>query len=1065
MLTNSSLNYSQNQKKNENNQGVVNLPPHIKQEFEASLICEEIISSNFKYIGKNEVHPRDYVINAFGMEFEQTQRLNGGRVKGEILNKIDTRYNHLRYGFYEIYSYDPINNLTFLAQIKPNRPYQYINGCTPKQIKYEAPKGGGTPYLFLNIPFSLIEELAKKYHIQNLPEDTIKAKWTWVKDHPVIPITITEGAKKAACLMSNGYIAVACFSITTHSQKAEEGQNHWFTDLKPEIKWLLSEGKRTIHIAFDAENTIKIKSVIANNKQRKTLGKKLQSLGHNVYILDWKHELGKGIDDFAYSQGIEAVQELYHRALSYHRFTARLNLLYNRRLSNALEVNTEYIDHKLIVLGIKAGKIVIAIKAPQKSGKSTAIKNFIQGTKGRVLAITHRQTLSNNLANVLGLYPYSEGLKKMNLENYYSSNGLSICIDSLLKIDENEHYDYIVLDECEQLIWHILSSTTEISKIRGDIIEKLKRIIDNCISKGGIIICADADLSEYFLNWLRDLSEYGIRKDDIIAYKSTYKPFKGRKLNLCKSPEEIRLLIENSIRQNERIYISTSGQKVISLNGSINLEQWLMDLGVQENEIYRIDHETLADPDHPCFGIVDDLSRLKQARVIIATNSISTGVSLDEDVIGKIDAVYGLYSGNYPLEDFEQSLERYRGDCPRYIWMPEKVNTKIATGTSSKRKLETHFQRKITLSQQAIGGTEQVFCQKQIGHYSAFASRINGDYLNLKSVFEMKMSDKGYTIKHYELEDEYKEVKKLTKQKAKKIQEKSQRDCCYQLWKTSKPDEITYADLKKKRKKTKAERLLEARGDLNKRYGNLPEIEDNQEKFEELVLADMKGEYGKYRNRFNALMGFEVMKQYEYKKAQDNKAFWKNSEHMGYFMDEVLAGKNSCMTRMLEIIHFNVDDIHRKECEFSEDDLREVRNLKQRRKNTTLKQEKDDITRQITAIAERNRDVLISNARLEDWADEFREALNPYKEVFQAVFDIDLSNNQDNTTLFKTLLHRFGWKLESIGRYRQDGRCDRLYAITSSISRDTWGEIYLNWMLDLETFLSQDTPQYNKSVA
>lgn len=1044
-----------------------NLPDHIRQELEESLICKEIVLLNFHYIGEGEVHPTDYVIKAFDMEFEQKDRLNTGRVKGEILNQIYKRYKHLEGGFSEIYSYDPINNLTFLVQIKPNCPYEYLDGGTKKQIKYEAPKGGGTPYIFLNIPFSLIKKLAKKYHIPNLPEDTIKDKWKWVQDHPVIPITITEGWKKAACLMSNGYIAVACFSITTHSQKATEGENAWFTELKPEIKWLLERGKRTIYIAFDAEDTSKVKSIIANNKQRKTLGKKLQRLGHKVFILDWKHELGKGIDDFAYSQGIEAVEKLYHKALTYSRFTARIRATYTRRLSNAIDINYQYIKAELIRLAKDNGKSLIAIKAPQKSGKSTAIKEFLKTIKGRVLAITHRQTLSNNLANLFGLYPYSEGLIKMSLENYYSSNGLSVCIDSLLKIDENEHYDYIILDELEQLVWHILSSTTEISKIRGDIIDKFGRIIDNCISHGGTIICADADLSDFSINWLRDLSEYGIKKNDITAYQNTYKPFEGRELNLWKSPEEIRLLIENSIRQNERIYISTSGQKIISLNGSINLEQWLIDLGVEKNEIYRIDHETLADPDHQSFAIIDNLSRLKQARVIIGTNCISTGVSLDEDVIGKIDAVYGLFSGNYPLEDFEQSLERYRGDCPRHVWMPEKVNTKIATGASSKAKLETHFKRKITLSQQAMGGTQQVFCSKQIGYYVAFASRINGDYLNLKSVFELKMSDKGYRIAHCQLEDEYKSAKKATKEKAKKIKEKSQRDCCYQLWQTNKPNECEYSKLKRKRNKTKQERLSQERGELHKKYGHLQEIEDNPEKFEELVLADMKGNHQQLRNRFNALMGYDLMRQLEVKKAQDNLAFWDKLDcnHMGYFMDEVFAGNYTCMARMLEVIGFSLENIDKKESAFSEDDLIEIRNLKERRKNTTLKQEKNDITRQITAIACRNKDVLISNAQLQGWADEFREALNPYREAFQTVFDIDLSKNQDNTTLFKTLLHRFGWKLELIGRYRQDEKCERLYAITSDISRDTWEEIFSNWLNDLDRYLTQDDSPENKAVA
>ncbi|MFM6202318.1 MAG: DUF3854 domain-containing protein, partial [Dolichospermum sp.] len=42
----------------------------------------------------------------------------------------------------------------------------------------------------------------------NIPIDKYQSFWEWVKDHPQIPVTITEGAKKAAALLSCGIVAI-----------------------------------------------------------------------------------------------------------------------------------------------------------------------------------------------------------------------------------------------------------------------------------------------------------------------------------------------------------------------------------------------------------------------------------------------------------------------------------------------------------------------------------------------------------------------------------------------------------------------------------------------------------------------------------------------------------------------------------------------------------------------------------------------------------------------------------------------------------------------------------------
>ena len=67
------------------------------------------------------------------------------------------------------------------------------------------------------------------------------AFWHWVKDNPEIPIIITEGGKKAGCLLSQGKVTIALPGITMW-RKDEE--------LLPELKILANDGRHLslIHI-------------------------------------------------------------------------------------------------------------------------------------------------------------------------------------------------------------------------------------------------------------------------------------------------------------------------------------------------------------------------------------------------------------------------------------------------------------------------------------------------------------------------------------------------------------------------------------------------------------------------------------------------------------------------------------------------------------------------------------------------------------------------------------------------------------------------------------------------
>ena len=92
-----------------------------------------------------------------------------------------------------------------LWQAKPQNPRLDGNG---KVIKYETPVGNGSRAFLPAIPRSIRRKISQRYGV-NVPE--FGSFWDWVKDHPEIPIIITEGGKKSLSLLSQGYVAISLY--------------------------------------------------------------------------------------------------------------------------------------------------------------------------------------------------------------------------------------------------------------------------------------------------------------------------------------------------------------------------------------------------------------------------------------------------------------------------------------------------------------------------------------------------------------------------------------------------------------------------------------------------------------------------------------------------------------------------------------------------------------------------------------------------------------------------------------------------------------------------------------
>ncbi|WP_223270118.1 DUF3854 domain-containing protein, partial [Nostoc sp. 'Peltigera membranacea cyanobiont' 213] len=122
--------------------------------------------------------------------------------------------------------------------------------------------------------------------------------WEWVKQHPEIPIILCEGEKKAACLLSLGFVAIALPGIWN----GRVGQQDFDERLHPDLVPMALSGRKFI-IFFDHETSSKTRWLVFQATVR--TAKAIESAGSEceVALLPGPE---KGVDDFVVSRGVNA---------------------------------------------------------------------------------------------------------------------------------------------------------------------------------------------------------------------------------------------------------------------------------------------------------------------------------------------------------------------------------------------------------------------------------------------------------------------------------------------------------------------------------------------------------------------------------------------------------------------------------------------------------------------------------------------------------------------------------------------------------------------------------------
>jgi hypothetical protein len=402
-----------------------------------------------------------------------------------------------------------------------------------------------TPLSFWKWLVMLLSENKQQTEIVETP----LSFWEWVVMHPEIPIILCEGEKKAASLLSQGFVAIALPGIWN----GRIGKKDFDERLHPDIIPVAQPGRKFI-ILFDYETKPKTRWSIFQATLR--TGKTIEAVGCTceVALLPGPE---KGVDDFIverskliesgqtvkYSQFIEDNRTNTHTqainqispvednqltepsqlteqhlavnqnvAVSITQINALLTIIIDdaislkqyqrsfhtrhRGLSSKykpdIRVNVKYLSsaEKLPSSGLV---VLSSDMGTNKTGRMAQWREANPDVK--FLNTGHRVNLLKNLATRLKTDMYSD----LSYAGLAKAQALSITIDSLHKLNTQMlNYGCVFIDEACQYLTHLLHSKT-CKEYRAQILEVLEYIVYNA----PLVIIADAHMDDITVEFFR----------------------------------------------------------------------------------------------------------------------------------------------------------------------------------------------------------------------------------------------------------------------------------------------------------------------------------------------------------------------------------------------------------------------------------------------------------------------------------------------------------------------------------------------------------------------------------
>lgn len=692
----------------------------------------------------------------------------------------------------KIFSFNPIaGEILDQAEHSKDRTGQYL-----------APKGIGDVPFIPFIPLAIADKIIAT-HAPDLVNEWEQAKecrvnfWEFFLSHKQIPLIITEGLKKALAIVSNGYPSLALFGYACGVASEVP-----FT-LKPELL-PYCEG-RPVYIAFDEDSKQSAKS--KGKWYTEKLSKAIENSGGYPSIVEWDGSQGKGADDL-----ISKDPNLFHQAVKNALPLVVWQFNKNKDISKYVKLvyNLGLGEYLPSDIPFPKERALIGIQIPKGGGKTESLAKVTSENKAlgrKTFMGIHRTQLEKETAKRLGI-PHREQVKN----GADASLGYALCVDSLhpnanppVNPSEWRGCD-VIIDEATQTLWHLLDSRT-CTNNRAAIIETLAEICANA----NRVFLADADLDlttiEFFKDLMGDVEVFGI---------SGTVQRQERTMFVYEKAEDLYAAMREHIEQDKTVWGLTGSQKTSSKWGSINLEKNLKK-DFPDIAISRMDSESVADPNHPAFGSIENLDYfVNRYQAIVTSPVMETGISYTG---GHFDAVFQLATGSQTVGGVGQARERDRSSIPRHIWAIKCSQNKIGNGSISYQTLlksqDDHFKANLA----ELGRADLLLDSKEINAkisktWAKMAAFHNYGYQNYRDLILANAKADGYTLVFVGESSDRDSIKEMVKE----TKVESHNEYCQKVEAATILDPDDYDVIKDKRQKTEPERLSEKKTALSIRY-------------------------------------------------------------------------------------------------------------------------------------------------------------------------------------------------------------------------------------------------------
>lgn len=583
--------------------------------------------------------------------------------------------------------------------------------------------------------------------------------WDWVRDNN-IPVKAAEGTKKAGCLMLLGYAAISLNGIWMGRRVIyrESDGKRIGERLHEDLQEFDTPG-REITFTFDYREGVYFQSV--EYKAARATGELLQNAIAKIAQLPGPQ---KGIDDFCAAGGdvdavilaariIDEIQKQFFLWLGKETRKKAWALTH----SIAWECNQRYLDIPYPDSGL------ICIRSPKNTGKTYALRKLAAKTQAenrKVLVLTHRIVLGRGICQVVGI-PWIEEMNSdgdRKIEG--NALGYGLCIDSLHPTSQAFFNPLawkgalIIFDEIEQIFWHALNSST-CREHRQAILASLKLLLQTVLNSGGQVVLQDADLSDYSIDFVRELSGVDVAPWIAVNHWQPSEPWQIKFYDTQhikgKTQDNPSGLLKDSVDHvtfGGKIWVSCDSQKAKSKHGTKNLEKYYRSR-CPGKKILRIDAETVANPEHPAYQCAEKINELAALYdIVICSPSLATGVSVD--LWGHFTAVFGIYQGAISDNEVRQSLARVREPVPRFVWCRQIAVGKVGNGESNYKAVANSKEKDCRYNLQLLKDfdfdLDKAYNPVVLKYWAKYAARINSSIWDFRETVREGLVAEGHVL-------------------------------------------------------------------------------------------------------------------------------------------------------------------------------------------------------------------------------------------------------------------------------------------------------------------------------